>query len=269
MSGKRFKGKLCVYCSRRLAVTGDHVFAREFFLPEVRDNLPQVPTCDPCNNEKSKLEHYLTALLPFGGRHAHAHENLESMVPGRLAKNLRLARELNAGRGRIWYMEDRVFRLSMTVPIDAKRACELFAQIGRGLAWYHWGTYLQPEQTCQALFLSKFGREYFSRIFTMNAANRVEQDLGKATVNYSGVQAVGTPQLTLWRMRFYGGISLSGDPQAPNEVSTEIAAITGPKRIVGILPERTQWVDSRMKCTTTHGVRCCTNGNDIQATDCR
>lgn len=240
MSSKRFKGKLCAYCSLHPGVTGDHIFAREFFLPEARDNLPQAPVCDRCNNEKSKLEHYLTALLPFGGRHAHAHENLTSLVPKRLAKNLRLSRELSAGRGRIWHIEDGLIQPTMTVPIDPQRTCDLFAQVGRGLAWYHWGTYLQPEHISEAMFLSKVGSDFFARLFTMNAANRIQQDLGSATVSYSGVQAVDTPQLTLWRIRFYGGMVLTGDPQTPNAASTEIAVVTGPKRIVDLLTRRAQ-----------------------------
>lgn len=29
---KKFKGKKCAYCAERESVTGDHIFAREFFL---------------------------------------------------------------------------------------------------------------------------------------------------------------------------------------------------------------------------------------------
>ena len=67
---KKFKSQRCAYCAEREAVTGDHIFAREFFLPSARANLPQAPICEQCNNEKSKLEHYLTTVLPFGGRHS-------------------------------------------------------------------------------------------------------------------------------------------------------------------------------------------------------
>lgn len=235
MSGKRFRGKLCVYCSTRHSVTGDHVFAREFFTNESRGNLPQVPTCDPCNNEKSKLEHYLTTVLPFGGRHADAYANLSRQVPGRLAKNLRLARELNAARGRTWHLENGMYRETMTIPLDPDRCHLLFEFIGRGLAWYHWQVYLQPEQTSRALFLSKFGTAYFDRIFTMNAAARVHGDLGKGTVTYIGVQAVDRRDLTLWRIQFYGGIAVAGDPAAPSEVATEVAVVTGPTRLVNSL----------------------------------
>lgn len=64
---KKYKGKLCAYCGRADADTADHVFAKEFFLPPHRDNLPKVPTCSRCNGHKSKLEHYAVAVLPFGG----------------------------------------------------------------------------------------------------------------------------------------------------------------------------------------------------------
>jgi hypothetical protein len=37
-----------------------------------RSQIPQVPACIRCNRDKSDLEHYLTAVLLFGGRHANA-----------------------------------------------------------------------------------------------------------------------------------------------------------------------------------------------------
>lgn len=46
---KKFNGKLCAYCAKRKAETDDHVFAREFFLLEDRNNLPKAPACGPCN----------------------------------------------------------------------------------------------------------------------------------------------------------------------------------------------------------------------------
>lgn len=237
MSGKRFKGKLCVYCVKRPSVTGDHVFAREFFTLGSRDRLPQVPTCDPCNNDKSKLEHYLTALLPFGGRHTEAQANLIQQVPSRLAKNLRLVRELKAARGHSWHFEQGLYRQAMTLPLDPEKTLLLFEFIGRGLAWFHWQVYLQPEQTSRALFLSKTGTKYLNGIFAMNAAARVDEDLGKGAVTYIGAQAVDLRELTLWRIQLYGGIAFTGDPAAPKEVTTEVAVVTGPKKLVDSLAQ--------------------------------
>jgi hypothetical protein len=55
---KRFKfaGQTCVYCGLLPATSADHVFSRQFFLVERRDNLPKVPACDRCNNLKGTLE---------------------------------------------------------------------------------------------------------------------------------------------------------------------------------------------------------------------
>lgn len=235
MSARQFRGMRCVYCWERLSTTADHIFSRQFFLVRNRANIPQVPACQKCNNEKSKLENDLTAILPFGGLHADAHENLVEFVPKRLAKNLRLHRELYAGRGRVWRMESGVARPAMTIPVEPEKIRALFSMSARALAWYHWHEYLLPDQDSEALQLTRFGSEFFTRIFSMNAANRVQNDLGNGTVNYSGVQAVDTPQLTLWRIRLYGGIAFSGDPKAPEEVTNEIGAITGPKKLVALL----------------------------------
>jgi hypothetical protein len=66
---KKFKNKTCVYCcGEGTSTTGDHVFAREFFLKSRRANLPQVPACAGCNKEKSELEHYLEGEAKLGRR---------------------------------------------------------------------------------------------------------------------------------------------------------------------------------------------------------
>src|SRR5258708_40196385 len=93
---KRFEGKDCACCPKvkAKATTDDHMFAREFFTLADRHNLPKAPACQKCNGDKGKFEHYLTATLPFAGRHAQAVENLQTGVPGRLGKNQKLNREL-------------------------------------------------------------------------------------------------------------------------------------------------------------------------------
>ena len=110
-----------------------------------RSNLPQAPICESCNNEKSKLEHYLTAVLPFGGRHVDASENLASMVPKRLGKNVRLHRRLEKGQ-KIVFVPNHEGKLEGTIaiPFDGERLEGLFSMVARGLAWYHWRLYLEP-----------------------------------------------------------------------------------------------------------------------------
>jgi hypothetical protein len=229
---------VCVYCSARPATTSDHIFARTFFLERTRGNLPQAPSCERCNNRKAQLELYLTAVLPFGGVHADAYENLVKLVPRRLANNLRLARELYGGRRPIWVQDPAALYLAMTVPVEPMQTVALFAMVARALAWFHWKTYLGAEHDADSLMLTPFGQQFFDRIFAMNSRERVRCDLGNGAVSYQGVQADGNPTLTLWRFTFYGGMLFSGDPAAPHEAAREIGALTGSRRTVGMLCQR-------------------------------
>lgn len=120
-----------------------------------------MPTCEPCNGQKADLERYLSAELPFGGVYPDAHDNLVELVPRRLAGNLRLASELAAGRQTIWRQAPDALHLEMTIPVDPEQIVALFAMVARGLAWFHWKTYLAPEHDAIALMLTPFGQHYF------------------------------------------------------------------------------------------------------------
>ncbi len=143
---KKLNGKACVYCGSAPATTSDHIFARGFFPVHRRANLPQVPACAACNGEKSTLEHYLTAVLPFGGTHEDAHEALSEMVPPRLEKNTKLKNILSGGLVEDWREENGVLVPAMTVPFDSDRASELFRFITKGLLYHHWGMVLDNAQ---------------------------------------------------------------------------------------------------------------------------
>jgi hypothetical protein len=224
--GKSFKGKTCVYCATAPAATMDHVFAREFFLADRRANLPKVPACSACNGAKSQLEHYLTAVLPFGGQHADGLAHLTEMVPGRLARNQKLARGLTAGLSRT--MVPGRETPAMTIPIEPEKVGELFALIAKGLLWHHWQFLLPPNAFgVRADMLSPAGEQFYNQAFAMNSGARVGEILGNGTFSYEGVQSAETPELSVWRFSVFGGLSVSGDPEAPGEISSQIGAMTG------------------------------------------
>jgi hypothetical protein len=227
---KRFRGKVCAYCGA--SSTGpDHVIARGFFLPEDRDNLPQVPTCDACNREKSTLEHYLTAILPFGGRHDAGHENLRDMVPGRLKNNRALHRQLGQAHARTWAADDSGLLVPMmTLPVDHERLLELYRWIARGLVWFHWHVRLTAEHDVTPVALTQAGDDYFDGLFAQRPAARVCENLKNGTFCYEGAQGVDDPSVTIWRCSIYGGVRF-GDPSTPGEVATRIGVMTGPRSI--------------------------------------
>lgn len=234
--GKKYKGKTCVYCAApNSSEDGDHVISREFFLPEKRANLPIVPACKTCNNTKSKLEHYLTAVMPFGGLHADSSENLSTMVPPRLAKNNKLFSALKQSIKRLFASRKAgPWEPEMTVPLDGEKLIQLFELIARGLAYWHWEICLPPE-TClvKAAFFTSAGREIFERLLAQNAKDRVKISLGDGVFVYEGAQSAECPELTVWRMSLYG-VHVGGDPKVPMEKCSKAYAITAPRRMPAV-----------------------------------
>jgi len=228
---KKYKNKTCVYCvTPNSSEEGDHVISRSFFLLDKRSNLPQVPACKACNNAKSELEHYLSAVMPFAARHADSAINLDSMVPPRLAKNKKLHIALADGTDKFLTSRNgEPWSVDMTIPFDSKRLTLLFEYIAKGLAYYHWQIYLPPDHLVNAMFLTGETRAKFEG-FIAHAKKRVQADLGDGVFIYEGIKAEECSELTVWRMSLYGA-QVTGDPRAPTERCSVAYVLTAPKRM--------------------------------------
>jgi len=230
MASKKFSRQLCVYCQERQSTTtGDHIFARQFFLETARKDLPKAPCCDECGGLKSKDEHYLTAVLPFGGRHADARENLTGMVPKRLARNEQLRRELSDGL-------DVSDGRATVIPLDTNRVQRLFERVTVGLLWHTWGVYLPSTHAVQSALLTPTGDAFFDRLFEMNAANRVSVNLGSGTFEYAGAQGTDDSALSIWRYRVYGGLQMTGDRSHPDVVIQHVGCVTARREMLNQHP---------------------------------
>jgi hypothetical protein len=179
---KKYRDKVCVYCAGAPSVTADHIIARQFFLSNRRSDLPKVPACEACNRQKSELEHYLTAVLPFGGRHPDATVALGTMVPKRLLKNRRLHEKLIVGLRRSTARHpdaDSQAQTSLAIPIESVRLRQLFALITKGLVWYHWQTILGPGYSVRAEAISEAWAQRYGQFFGMKARDHVKANLGE------------------------------------------------------------------------------------------
>lgn len=232
---KKYKGKLCVYCRERPSIKqGDHVFSRELFLVSERDNPIKVPSCDKCNNEKSRIEHYLTSLLPFGGMHPHAKEHLSTLVPSRLAKNLKLKRKLSEGMEYIWSTDENGNSIrNLTVPFDGKRYIALFEYIVRALSWHHWNSYITNKSVVYSTALNESGEELFEKYFwSLNAKNKIDNAIGDKTILYKGSQGMNDDQITVWRFEIFNGLVISDRKSNGFHKSSCIGSISGPPRLI-------------------------------------
>jgi hypothetical protein len=223
---KKYVGKPCAYCGE-VSTSADHVIARAFFLRVDRVDLPLVPACSGCNRTKSDLEHYVTTILPFGGRHNGAHAMLVDMVSPRLGKNKRLQRELARGWGRRWTLrESRLLEPTATLPVNPERLLSLFAWIARGLVFHHWGVRITAAHNVTAT-AAPADDAVVDQLFRLRTPAQMLVNLGNGTFIYEGAQTVDSPEITLWRFSIFGGVRL-GSPDARGELGSRIIVVTRP-----------------------------------------
>ncbi|MEO9524958.1 MULTISPECIES: hypothetical protein [Pseudomonadota] len=237
---KKFKGKLCVYCRSNQSTTADHVFPRELFQIEQRDQLPKVPSCADCNNEKSKLEHYLLAVLPFGATHSNSEKALSVDTAKRLEKNQRLHKELKRGFGyRQVSSEHEGTEERLVVDLDYEVLHDFIGFIGRALMWHHWGKYLPLEFKFTVFTPSSSGIEYISRLFEMSSNYRVDVKLGDDTVRYKGVMSEIDEGLSIWAIQLLGGMTVSDESLGYVFKNSFVAMVTGSSKAIENLEHST------------------------------
>lgn len=213
---KKFRDKICVYCGVEKSVDGDHVIARQFISEDKRSYSPQVPSCKKCNNEKSKLENYLTAILPFGSEAPDAKEMLKTMVPPRLENNFKLKKSLQSGARNVWVKssDSEIIQQSMTLPIEGKKLIELLRMIIRGLSFYHWKVVIPKNYRVDVYSLPLEGLIHFRDKIEPNffKENSVEGNIGDGCFQYIGAKHAALPTLSCWEMSFYN-VHLTGSDQ--------------------------------------------------------
>jgi len=208
------------------------VFAKKFFLPARRVNprLPQVPACERCNRNKRDLEAYLMTVLPFGGQHRDALDNLQTMVPPRLAGNKKLHRALAQNASEVLTLTRFGLRPTMSLPIEWEKLLKLFEYVVRGLMFFHWRVRLTSEHCWYvAPSHSVPGFDRLLDDWIRGAAKaRASRNLGNGTFLYEGVQATDNDALSAWRFSIYGGLKVADDA---GETILQLGALTGPRRM--------------------------------------
>jgi len=229
---KRFKGGTCAYCGDA-GETGDHVFARGFFPVSSRADLPQVSACEACNRSKSELEHYLLSVLPFGSRHDKAGSMLSEMVPGRLAKNQKLHRELAEGQLPIELLEGDERHPSMALPIDGTRLYDYMRYVVRGLASHHFGVVIPATYAVSAGHVIEEHDAILRRLF-VGRSNAYARGLGDDLILYEAQQAIDDPHLTMWRFLLYSGLVFTDGEHGSEAIRPDIWVITAKQPMPGL-----------------------------------
>lgn len=167
--------------------------------------------------------------MPFGGRRGEAGRNLAEQVPGRLANNARLHRELAEGAERYLVSKNGgPWEPGMKVPLDGRALESLFEYMTRGLAFHHWGLLFGPEFAVRAAFLGEAARGPFEGLMAQNA-EKVGGSLGGGAFEYEGAMARDGSGLTVWRMSLYGAVVAGdGNGAGREERSSAAHCLTAP-----------------------------------------
>jgi hypothetical protein len=191
---------------------------------------------------KARLEHYLTAILPFGGQHADALDSLSEMVPRRLAENKKLHRKIARNASPVWTQtKSGLHARSMALPFEPERLIELFQYIVRGLMFYHLGVRLTGEHSLEVMLIASDKPNLFDSLLQQSAKDHVRGNLGNGTFLYDGHQGIDNDAISAWRFSAYGGLKETGYPDIPGEHTSQIGALTGPKRIFERADRHAKW----------------------------
>ena len=237
MPSKKYKGRTCVYCAEAVSETADHVVCRNFFLPEYRDNLPKVPACLECNGAKSKIEHYLTALLPFGSGHPAALSGQTKQVERRLRRNRPLREQLSNEMKRLRICKSDGQKEDMlALPIDGSKWLEYLELVVRGLVWHEWGEVIPSSYVIRVVSLIKRKFELFeNHILTLGEKERVAGRFAGGAFCYSGTSAPDDRAFTVWRISLYDDLLLVWPAEDGENHQLITAVMTGPPEIASQL----------------------------------
>lgn len=226
---KWIQGKTCVYCVTDSATTEDHVLSRRVFHTKGQPDMPLAPACKKCNRLKSDLELYVGAVLLFASKHPDAVKHLSTIGEHRLAKNLKLKKELYQGIGRRWRRDaNGLFTPAVTMPVDSSKIENLAAMIGRGLLYHFWGVTLDVESTAIAIWLSRAGEGLFAQMLQTRAKARLSYALNSGMFSCDAAWAESDPRISVWRLSLFGGVDLTHDREKPGEDASQLGVMTGP-----------------------------------------
>lgn len=233
MASKKFRHKTCAYCGQAGAsATGDHVFARKFFLVKHRANLPEVPACERCNSEKSKLETYLLQIMPLGANHADAAETSRTLMPKRAAHPAnKVLREIIDSPQQSVSLTDQTGECHERIPVyvDANRLEEWCRLVARGLAFFHWGV-TTPDYKVEAIPLAAEVEHHILAFASrLKDGEYLERSVGNGAFAYRGFKCADGESASMWMIYLYGRMPIGGDPAVSPVCAASFGVFITPK----------------------------------------
>lgn len=240
---KKYKGKTCAYCAVAESETGDHVVCRNFFPENMRRGLPKAPACERCNGGKSKLEHYLTTLLPFCSTHPSGLKGQAELVRRRIQKNEPLRRKLADGMGRIEVQgPNGESNELLALPFDGAQYMEYLALVVRGLVWWEWSCVVPPDYLVQVVSMTARKFEQFEdHVLSLGSAERRTGNFANGGLTYTGSSAPDDRAFSAWKVDLYDGLFLATDDLSGKKHQLVAGVLTGPPALAETFGRFVEW----------------------------
>jgi len=209
-----------------------------FFPPTNRNDLPKAPSCRKCNDDKGKLEHYLTSVLPFSSDHATALQSQADTVKRRLEKNLALKMELQSGIQPVLIKSSKgFFDETISLPFQPEKIIKYCKYIVKGLSWFEWSVIIPKHYILEVMPLTRdYGIIWFrDLVLTMSPEFRRDCVIANGGFGYTCTRNIDDAAFSAWHLKFYGNLQIAGQTNDGQIWPIEICVLTGPSTIKSIV----------------------------------
>ena len=225
----------CVYCSREIATTKDHIPPKALFPQPRPSNLITVPCCRTCNEGFSKDDTYLRDTLCL---------RQEMADNPAVSKLLQTVVRSIAGKGREGYLKHILSRFSErvaatpagiiignwpTLKVDLERLRKTCARIVLGLFYSHTGRPLDSEYAIRVYpleYVESLWTEHFNLFHDVLMKPLQSQEFvtkGEYVFKYRHLSDQSDENATAWQLTFYEkypvfAVTLQADKIPPEKV---------------------------------------------------
>ena len=121
---------------------------------------------------------------------------------------------------------------AVTLPLHQEPLTRLFEFIAKGMAWYHWRVVFDQGSAAWSGILNLAGEAIFNPFMSAGTVDHVGDEVGAGTFAYAGTRARDNPQMSAWVFTIYGGLEMSGDPDAPHERVSKVGVLIASKAFI-------------------------------------
>ncbi len=144
--GFSMQSKLCAICGIEPACSDDHIPPKGIY-PKPRDNdanLKTVPACSNCNNGASPEDEEFKVFICFStGEFRQNADSVINSMAGTIEKNNKIAHQIFSTKTDVYtFLQGPIAEPAVAVEFNAKKICDVFERIVRGLYWIEKGAAL-------------------------------------------------------------------------------------------------------------------------------